>query len=123
MLTQLRDLGLVVVLFSARLAFGQDANASPVASSTTASVLTATIAGDPVTYSPQFTVPATADQGANLIPNIQDPNATDAQTVCPGYTASNLVNNTNGFSAMLTLAGRPCKYAILMPELVDKDIG
>jgi alpha-glucosidase len=76
--------------------------------STTATVGTATIAGTVVTYKPQFTVPAAADNGATLIPNIQDPEAVDAQGVCPGYTASDVVRNVNGFSATLNLAGSPC---------------
>jgi len=75
---------------------------------TTASFETATIAGSIVTYSSPFTVPASADVGANLLPNIKDPEAVDAQTVCPGYTASNVVRNAYGFSANLSLAGQAC---------------
>lgn len=99
--------------------FGALLNIGPIAAqsqdgtsptSTTPEVLTATMAGEVVTYSPQFTVPASADQGASLLPNIQDPDAIDAQSVCPGYTASNVVNGPNGFSATLSLAGAPCKY-------------
>jgi hypothetical protein len=80
------------------------------ATSTTTSELTATIAGQVVTHSPQFTVPASADEGVSLIPNIQDPEAVDAQTVCPGYIASDVVKGNNGFSATLKLAGNACKY-------------
>ncbi|KAB2580756.1 Alpha-glucosidase [Lasiodiplodia theobromae] len=69
---------------------------------------TATIAGTPVTYSPKFTVPASADVGQNLIPNIVDPQAVDAQSVCPGYKASDVKRNANGFSATLNLAGKAC---------------
>jgi alpha-glucosidase len=76
--------------------------------STTATVATATIAGTVVTYKPQFTVPAAADNGAPLIPNVQDPQAVDAQAHCPGYTASDVVRNANGFTATLSLAGEPC---------------
>lgn len=79
------------------------------ATSTTASVLTATIAGEVVTYSPQFTVPASSDSGQSLLPNIQDPEAVDAQSVCPGYTASDVVTNDHGLSAVLELAGKACK--------------
>lgn len=75
---------------------------------TTATELTATITGSVVTYSPQFTIPASADNGANLLPNINDPQAVDAQSVCPGYTASNVVQNPYGFSASLSLAGKAC---------------
>lgn len=97
-------------LSTAGLVCGQ----STTATSTTASELTATIAGQVVTYSPQFTVPAAADLGQTLLPNIQDPEAVDAQTVCPGYNASNVVRGQNGFSATLNLAGQPCKYVLLL---------
>lgn len=66
----------------------------------------------------QFTVPASADVGANLIANIKDPDAVDAQSVCPGYTASNVVRNQLGFSATLSLAGAPCNvYGTDIDEL------
>jgi alpha-glucosidase len=53
----------------------------------------------------QFTVPAAADEGPNLLPNIKDPNAKQAQALCPGYTASNVEHTMNGFTATLKLAG------------------
>lgn len=59
-------------------------------------------------FRPIFTVPASADVGANLIPNVEDPEAVDAQTVCPGYTASNVVTSGAGFTADLDLAGSAC---------------
>ena len=43
-----------------------------------------------------------------MIPNIQDPQAKDPQAVCPGYFASNVVRNTLGLTASLTLAGTAC---------------
>lgn len=55
-----------------------------------------------------FTVPPDADEGKNIIPNVKDPKAVDPQTVCPGYKASNVVKTTNGITADLTLAGKPC---------------
>ncbi|KAK8075651.1 alpha-glucosidase [Apiospora hydei] len=55
-----------------------------------------------------FTVPADADEGKNIIPNVKDPEAVDPQVVCPGYKASNVVQTTNGLTADLTLAGKPC---------------
>lgn len=76
--------------------------------STTGSIGTATISGVLSTFSAQFTVPSTADRGATLIPNVRDPEAVDAQTVCPGYRASGVTRGPNGFSAILTLAGEPC---------------
>jgi alpha-glucosidase len=59
-------------------------------------------------HSTQFTVPAEADDGANLIPNVEDPQAADPQTVCPGYTASNVSPTRHGFTADLDLAGKSC---------------
>ena len=68
----------------------------------------ATVSGIVSTFRPIFTVPAAADEGATLIPNIYDPQAVDAQTVCPGYTASGVVRSPYGFSATLSLAGPAC---------------
>lgn len=56
----------------------------------------------------QFTIPAGADAGAQLIANIDDPEAVDAQSVCPGYKASNVKESARGLTATLTLAGKPC---------------
>ncbi|PTU24247.1 hypothetical protein P175DRAFT_0513260 [Aspergillus ochraceoroseus IBT 24754] len=56
----------------------------------------------------QFTIPASADVGAQLIANIDDPQAINAQSVCPGYKASNVRHTSHGFSASLELAGDPC---------------
>lgn len=66
------------------------------------------ISGVAHTFRPEFTVPAQADVGEPVLPNIKDPSAKDAQSVCPGYTASNVVNNDLGFEATLTLAGPAC---------------
>ncbi|KAH3949249.1 alpha-glucosidase [Parastagonospora nodorum] len=67
-----------------------------------------TLNGTPTSFRPVFTIPASADQGANVLPNIQDPQAVNAQNVCPGYTASALEQDDQGLSAVLTLAGKPC---------------
>ena len=48
------------------------------------------------TFATQFTVPSNADNGANLLPNIYNPNATNPQNVCPGYVGSNVVRNVYG---------------------------
>ncbi|KAK4551864.1 hypothetical protein LTR86_010860 [Recurvomyces mirabilis] len=69
---------------------------------------TATINGTATTYSVQFTVPAAADVGPNLLPNIKDPNAKQAQALCPGYKASNVERTANGVTATLSLAGDAC---------------
>ena len=64
--------------------------------------------GTPTSFRTLFTVPASASAGANIIPNILDPKAIDAQSVCPGYTASNVVRTPYGLSATLKLAGKAC---------------
>ncbi|KAI1492924.1 glycoside hydrolase family 31 protein [Biscogniauxia mediterranea] len=43
-----------------------------------------------------------------FIPNIADPQAVDAQDVCPGYKASNVKETSNGLTADLFLAGDAC---------------
>ena len=81
----------------------------------TATVATATINGSPTTYSVAFTVPAAADVGPNILPNVNDPSAKQAQQLCPGYTASNVQRTKYGFSASLSLAGEAVRnpYATL----------
>jgi hypothetical protein len=74
---------------------------------TTDNVVTATIDGVATTFSNAFTVPASADIGPNLLPNVRDPHAVQAQDVCPGYTASGVEKTANGFTATLNLAGEP----------------
>lgn len=78
------------------------------AGSQTASVATATLNGSPTTYSVAFTVPASADIGHNILPNVKDPKAANAQTLCPGYTASGVERTSHGFTASLALAGDAC---------------
>jgi alpha-glucosidase len=64
------------------------------------------------------TVPNAAQNGATLLPNINDPKAVNAQDVCPGYIGSNVKNTANGFTATLSLAGKPCNvYGIDIPTL------
>jgi alpha-glucosidase len=57
---------------------------------------------------PVFTIPASADVGKNILPNINDPEAVDPQMVCPGYRASNVQVTESGFTAYLDLAGAAC---------------
>lgn len=57
---------------------------------------------------PWGTLAADADDGQPILPNIYDPNAANAQSVCPGYKAGNVQHNQFGFTATLTLAGDPC---------------
>ncbi|KZF23342.1 glycoside hydrolase family 31 protein [Xylona heveae TC161] len=56
----------------------------------------------------QYTLPASVQYAENVIPNINDPQAVDAQSVCPGYKATNVQNSTFGLTATLSLAGTPC---------------
>ncbi|KAF2177647.1 glycoside hydrolase family 31 protein [Zopfia rhizophila CBS 207.26] len=84
---------------------GLGPSAQPTASATVGTVI---IDGTPTTFRPIFTVPASADEGADLIPNIKDPQAVNAQDVCPGYKASNVQEDENGLTATLTLAGESC---------------
>ena len=69
---------------------------------------TATPSGTTTSYRSIFTVPADADVGASLLPNVQDPKAVDAQSVCPGYLATDAVRTASGLTATLILAGDPC---------------
>ena len=89
-------------ILAAQTALGQ----ATTASSQSATVGTVTISGVASTYSVQYTPPAAVDNGQPIIPNIDDPQAVDAQTVCPGYKASNVGHTSNGFTADLTLAGQ-----------------
>lgn len=77
-----------------------------------------TLAGTPTSFNPVFTIPASADNGVQQIPNVYDPKAVNAQDVCPGYKASDLKQNDRGLSATLTLAGEPCNvYGTDIKEL------
>jgi alpha-glucosidase len=69
---------------------------------------TVTTGGSPTTFRDVFTMPASVDVGANVLPNVEDPKAVDAQTVCPGYKASRIEESDSGLTAVLTLAGAPC---------------
>jgi alpha-glucosidase len=44
----------------------------------------------------------------SITPNVQDPTAPNAQDVCSGYKASNVVETTNSLTADLTLLGEGC---------------
>ncbi|KAF2737172.1 hypothetical protein EJ04DRAFT_431393 [Polyplosphaeria fusca] len=68
------------------------------------------IDGTPTTFRSVFTIPASADEGLtnNLLPNIEDPQAVNAQDVCPGYKAYDVKEDDHGLTATLRLAGQPC---------------
>jgi alpha-glucosidase len=91
-------------------ALAQSSSSSPAAASVyqptkTATQLTTTVSGATSTYSVAFTVPVSADVGANVLPNIKDPKAKIAQQLCPGYIAKNVSHTAYGFKAILELAG------------------
>ena len=71
---------------------------------------TGTLTKDATTTSSKsvFTVPSDAQSGASILPNIKDPEAVDAQSVCPGYSAYNVVRTNSGLTATLKLAGTAC---------------
>jgi alpha-glucosidase len=78
--------------------------------------LPSVLAQNPTTFSADattsfraiFTVPVSAQNGQNVLPNINDPQAVNAQDVCPGYLASNIVSTPHGLTADLRLAGSAC---------------
>lgn len=69
---------------------------------------TLTSADATTSFRAKFTVPADADVGQPVLPNIQDPQAVNVQTVCPGYIASNVQTSDTGLTADLDLAGANC---------------
>ena len=68
----------------------------------TATEATATIDGTATTYSVAFTVPAAADVGPNILPNVKDPNAKQAQALCPGYKACLLYTSPSPRDGLLS---------------------
>ncbi|THY30913.1 putative alpha-glucosidase [Aureobasidium pullulans] len=94
--------------FSPTNAVSDTPSAQITSASSSASIGTVLLHGTPTTYSVQYTLPAAIDVGANLLPNIEDPEAKVAQAVCPGYRASNVEHTQHGFTASLSLAGAPC---------------
>lgn len=59
-------------------------------------------------YRSVYTLPASVDTSAPLIPNIDDPQAINPQDVCPGYSASDVKRTSYGLTASLSLAGDAC---------------
>jgi alpha-glucosidase len=74
----------------------------------TASIGTVKIGGTTTAFRSVFTIPASADVGAAVLPNVNDPEAVNAQKVCPGYKASHVKKSASVLEAVLTLAGAPC---------------
>lgn len=84
--------------------------------------------GSSTSFRPIFTVPASVERGQPLLPNVQDPQAVDPQTVCSGYVASDAVSSGSGLTAKLSLAGQACNvygtdidYLNLIVEYQSKD--
>ncbi|RAL65011.1 hypothetical protein DID88_001119 [Monilinia fructigena] len=71
---------------------------------------TSSKAGTTTNYRSVYTLPASVDTSAPLIPNIDDPQAVNAQDVCPGYIASNVKRTAYGLTASLALAGDALEY-------------
>lgn len=96
-------------LFSSLLAVSsaQSSN-SATPTSSLAGGWSTTLKGTPTSFRSVFTIPASADVGQNLISNVNDPQAVDAQDVCPGYKASQFQESGSGVSAVLSLAGKAC---------------
>ena len=70
-------------------------------------------------FQAQITAAANADTGAPLLPNIEDPNAKNAQLECPGYRATQIDLKNCGFTAQLSLLGEGCNvYGTDVHDLV-----
>lgn len=101
----------LLALASSMLVTGQSTAGNETSGTpTTNSEITATVNGVTTAFSNAFTVPAEADIGPNLLPNIKDPQAVQAQDVCPGYKAGEVEKTANGFTAILSLAGEAVSY-------------
>ncbi|KAL9614199.1 MAG: hypothetical protein Q9167_001287 [Letrouitia subvulpina] len=92
----------------AQTSFQAPAHTSAAPATTRASSEVIEINGTTQTFRPIFTLPAEAALAAPVLPNIKDPEARDAQAVCPGYNASNVMRTAHGLVATLTLAGPAC---------------
>ena len=101
----------LLALASSVLVIGQSSSGNESSGTpTTNAEITATVNGVTTAFSNAFTVPADADIGPNLLPNIKDPQAVQAQDVCPGYKASEVEKTADGFTAILSLAGEPVSH-------------
>ncbi|CUS14012.1 unnamed protein product [Tuber aestivum] len=75
---------------------------------TTQGATTATTAASSTSWRSIPTLPSDVNKGRKLLANLEDPNAKDAQRLCPGYTAINIRNCPGGLSARLVLSGANC---------------
>ncbi|KAF2645172.1 hypothetical protein P280DRAFT_391630 [Massarina eburnea CBS 473.64] len=60
------------------------------------------------TFTPTPTLTSSLNLAPSVTPNIIDPKAPNAQSLCAGYKASNVVTNNASITADLTLAGAAC---------------
>jgi len=73
----------------------------------------------PPAFPPTPILPSSINYAPSVTPNIMDLTAPNAQLVCPGYTASNVKESSNGVTADLTLAGQGCNvYGTDIQDLV-----
>lgn len=59
-------------------------------------------------FTPIPTLNTSIDAAPSLVPTIFDSTAPIAQDLCPGYKVSNVEATAHGYTADLTLAGKPC---------------
>ncbi|KAL9079123.1 MAG: hypothetical protein Q9157_001963 [Trypethelium eluteriae] len=62
----------------------------------------------PPAFPPTPILPSSINYAPSVTPSVLDSSAPDAQKQCPGYQASNVVETTNGLTADLAIAGKPC---------------
>jgi alpha-glucosidase len=73
----------------------------------------------PNTWPPTSTLASTLNLAPSVTPNIINPDAPDAQRICPGYKAANVVTSDNTITADLSLAGPACNaYGNEISDLV-----
>ncbi|OAG14111.1 hypothetical protein CC77DRAFT_1067362 [Alternaria alternata] len=73
----------------------------------------------PNTWPPTSTLASTLNLAPSVTPNIINPHAPDAQRICPGYKAANVVTSDNAITADLSLAGPACNaYGNEISDLV-----
>jgi hypothetical protein len=74
---------------------------------------------DPNTWPPTSTLAFTLNLAPSVTPNIINPDAPDAQRICPGYKAANIVTFDDTITADLSLAGPACNaYGNEISDLV-----
>lgn len=62
----------------------------------------------PPAFPPTPILESAINYAPSVTPNVMDLTAPNAQTVCPGYIASDVKESANGVTADLTLAGKAC---------------